>query len=192
MRTVLILGSKGMLGQELVRTFSMTRRRSDELWRGEAGGEITYQVIAWDREEIDATDSVVLREKILEIQPNLILNAIAYNAVDLCETSDEEWTKAKQLNIDLPRNLAMIARELDATLIHYSTDYVFGGEENREKPYTEMDILAPVQRYGQTKFVGEQASLTVGGKVYVVRLSKLFGRAASSVGGKKSFFGMML
>lgn len=166
-----------MLGQELVLAFQ---------------GDEKYQVTAWDREEIDVTDEVMLREKITALRPAIILNAIAYNAVDLCEDDDAEWEKAKQLNVIFPKNLAVLAMELDAVLVQYSTDYVFGGEATRETPYSETAISAPVQRYGQTKADGEQAVLTVGGKVYVVRLSKLFGQPAASAGGKQSFFGMML
>ncbi len=176
-KKVLVLGSMGMLGQELVRVFS---------------AEAHYQVTAWDRDEIDATDGAELRAKFMALGPDVVFNAIAYNAVDLCETSEDEWERAKQLNVELPRNLATFARELGATLVHYSTDYVFGGEAGRAVPYVETDIPAPVQRYGRTKSEGEQAVLTVGGKVYIIRLSKLFGRPAVSTGGKKSFFGMML
>ena len=176
-KKVLILGSKGMLGQELVRVF---------------GADERYKVSAWDREEIDATNIRELSSKIGELQPEIIFNAIAYNAVDLCETSGEELAMAERLNVVLPGDLVTIAKGIDATLVHYSTDYVFGGESGRTTPYTETDIPAPMQRYGQTKADGEQAVLTAGGKVCIVRLSKLFGRPAISSGGKKSFFGMML
>jgi dTDP-4-dehydrorhamnose reductase len=177
MKTVLILGSKGMLGQELVRVF---------------GADDGYVVIGWDREDIDAADAVMLREHVLEIRPDIIFNAIAYNAVDACETEDGEYTKAQALNVAVPENLAVLARELGAILIHYSSDYVFGGDTERVAPYTEGDEAHPVQRYGETKRYGERRVLTVGGKAYVVRLSKLFGKPAVSAGGKKSFFGMML
>ncbi len=166
-----------MLGQELVRVFS-----DDE----------KCHVVGWDQEEIDVTDEARLRSRVLELRPDIILNAIAYNAVDTCETDEAEYAKAIALNVTLPRNLARLARELDAVLVQYSTDYVFGGAVGRTDPYTEDASQEPVQRYGQTKAAGECEVLAVGGKAYVIRLSKLFGKPAASAGGKQSFFGMML
>jgi len=175
MRTVLILGAKGMLGQALVHCY------------GEDEG---YRVIGWDIEDIDVTDFPEAERKIKEVAPAVILNAIAYNAVDQCEEDDDEYRKASLLNAEVPEFLARLAQDMEAAFIHYSTDYVFDGES--ESGYTEDALPYPLSRYGQSKREGEKRVIAVGGVFYIIRLSKLFGRAASSAIAKKSFFEKML
>ncbi len=170
-----------MLGQELVRVFS-----EDE----------DYFVIGLDREEIDVTDLSDMEPKICAIGPDIIVNAAAYNAVDLCEESDEEYAKALKLNAEAPALLSRVAMSQGATFVHYSTDYVFGqgrpdGDEAFEG-FSEQDVPQPVCRYAESKFKGEMAVRTIGGKYYLIRLSKLFGKPATSAVGKKSFFETML
>jgi len=164
----LIIGSKGMLGQELAKVFA----RDD--------------LILWDREDIDITDNQMVDEKIRLLKPDLIINAAAYNAVDEAEEMSE---LAFSVNAGGPRNLAMIAKELLIVFVHYSTDYVFEGE--KEKGYTEEDIPNPVSEYGRSKLAGELAVQEIGGKYYIIRLSRLFGKPALSVGAKKSFVDVM-
>lgn len=194
-KKVLILGAKGMLGQELLRVYSE-----------DAG----YAAIGWDYEDIDVTDFAVAEKKIKEYAPEIILNAIAYNAVDACEESDEEYAKALLLNAGVPKFLAELAKDIDATFVHYSSDYVFDGalEENKMKTgccgggccgggssdpgYDEESLPNPVSRYGESKLQGERAVRAVSGKSYLIRLSKLFGNPALSAIGKKSFFEKML
>lgn len=172
---VLILGAKGMLGQELMRVY-----------REDPG----YEVIGWDRDEIDLADFGVAETKIREYAPDIIVNAVAYNAVDLCEESDEEFAKAMTLNAEVPKFLSKLATEINATWLHYSTDYVFDGKN--EEGYAEDAIPNPISRYGVSKYTGERAVIEGGGKYYIVRLSKLFGKPALSAVGKKSFFEKML
>jgi dTDP-4-dehydrorhamnose reductase len=192
---VLILGSLGMLGQELVRVFS-----SDE----------QYVVTGWDRDDIDVTDFEVFEKKLTELAPNLVLNAVAYNAVDKCEIDDEEYQKALLLNRDVPKKLAELGVKLGYVLVHYSTDYVFDGalETNKAKTgccgggccgagsqevgYNEESLPNPLSRYGESKYFGERAVQAQGGKYYLIRLSKLFGNPAKSAAGKRSFFAVML
>lgn len=164
-----------MLGQELVRVFS----RDDQ-----------YAVTAWDREEIDVTNFDELKARTKELGPDIILNAVAYNAVDLCETDDAEYAKARILNVEVPRKLAQISQEIRATIVHYSTDYVFDGSQ--ESGYDEEAQPQPLSRYGETKRGGEEEVLKSGARVYVIRLSKLFGKPASSAAGKRSFFDVMI
>jgi dTDP-4-dehydrorhamnose reductase len=197
-KKVLIIGSNGMLGQELVSIF-----KSDE----------SYKVTAWDFGNIDITDEVQAKEKIAKLAPDLILNAAAYNAVDLCEKDKAEFAKAKNLNGKAPGYLAKIAKKLDATLVHYSTDYVFSGMPDIPEPagcggscgscslhenfapqigFDEYAIAEPVQNYGKSKLMGEDAVQKNGEKYYIIRLSKLFGKPAKSKTAKKSFFDVML
>lgn len=174
-RKVLILGAKGMLGQELERVYA-----EDE----------GYEVAAWDYGDIDVTDFVAAEKRIRDYAPAVIANAVAYNAVDQCEENEEEYAKAMKLNAEVPGFLARLAKDLDATLIHYSSDYIFDGES--EEGYAEDALPHPLSKYGMSKWEGEKRVVAEGGKYYVVRLSKLFGKPASSATGKKSFFEKML
>ena len=176
MAKILILGAKGNLGQELVKVFT-------------AGNEI----ISWDRGEIDISDRELILKKIADLKPELIINAAAYNAVDKCEVSDEEYDLAKKVNIDGPKFLAEACLKIGATLIHYSTDYVFEGAE--KSGYKETDEPRPINRYGKTKFHGETRLLELSGsglKWYLIRTSKLFGPKGESEITKPSFFDIMI
>ncbi len=172
---VLILGSKGMLGQELLRVY-----------REDPG----YETVGWDAEDIDLVDFGMAEEKIRAYAPEIIVNAVAYNAVDLCEESTEEFKKAMTLNAEMPGFLARLAREMDATLVQYSSDYVFDGMN--EDGYAEDALPNPISNYGRSKWAGEKQVASQGGKYYIIRLSKLFGKPATSAVGKKSFFEKML
>lgn len=174
-KRVLILGAKGMLGQELVSVFFL---------------DAEYEVVGWDYEDIDVTDFKEAKKKVMTFAPNIIVNAVAYNAVDQCEESEEEYAKALLLNAEVPKFLASLAKELRATLVHYSTDYVFDG--TNEAGYAEDAEPNPISRYGMSKREGEKNVLATEGKNYVIRLSKLFGKPAISAIGKKSFFEKML
>lgn len=174
-KKILVLGAKGMLGQELVRVF---------------GADGSHGVVGWDAEDADVTDFAVAERKIREEAPTVILNAVAYNAVDRCEESDEEYRKAMSLNAEAPGFLARLARDLGATIVHYSSDYVFDGE--REDGYAEDATPHPLSKYGESKRGGEKNVMAEGGNFYVIRLSKLFGKPATSAQGKRSFFEKML
>jgi dTDP-4-dehydrorhamnose reductase len=174
---VLILGAKGMLGQELVRAFS-----SDD----------QYVVFGWDREEIDVTNTTEAEFKIQALSPQILINAVAYNAVDACEENDEEYAKALAINGDAPTLLARVAMSIGATFVHYSTDYVFGDAASDGIGFAENAEPQPNCRYAESKLIGEKAVRLIGGKYYVIRLSKLFGKPALSETGKKSFFEVML
>ncbi len=174
---ILILGAKGNLGQQLIKVF--TQPEND--------------VIAWDREEIDITDRELILKKVDEIKPEAIINAAAYNSVDKCEASDEEYESAKKVNIDGPKFLAEASLKVGATLVHYSTNYVFDGE--KKEGYVENDEPKPINRYGKTKFHGEKRILEQSGsglKWYLIRTSKLFGPKSESQFTKTSFFDTML
>ncbi len=179
MKKVLILGAKGNLGTQLVKVFN-----SD------------YKVIAWDKEDLDFLDFEKLVEKIKTEKPEIIINAVAYNNVDACEEKKEEFELAYKLNRDLPKNLAEIASELNLKLVHFSTDYVFGGEADR-KFYDEKDSPSPLQKYGETKLAGEKeiARIKLKNKklnYFIIRTSKLFGPKGESEFAKPSFFDVML
>lgn len=176
MQKIIIFGSQGNLGTQLVKVFTHD-----------------YEVIAWDKKEIDITDETLISKKINEIKPAIIINAAAYNNVDKCEDSDAEYELAKKVNIDGPKFIARACLKIGAIFIHYSTDYVFSGDE--KQGYNELSEPKPINRYGKTKFHGEKRILELNGqglKYYLIRTSKLFGPKADSPAAKPSFFDMML
>ena len=227
MQKILILGAKGMLGSELLGLYKKAEkppkdsRDLESLTPFMQGVEKEeYEVVAWDIDDVDVRDFENLKAKIGEVWPDVIYNAVAYNAVDSCEDDNEEYEKAKVLNTELPGELAKIAKNLDAIFVHYSSDYVFDGErpvysggqraphccgsgcdgcpyEGREATvlywqYMEGDQPKPLNRYGWTKYKGERAVEEYGEKFYIIRLSKLFGGSGKNALSKKSFFDVML
>ncbi len=183
---VLIIGNKGMLGQALFQVFLKAKQN--------------YEVIGWDLPEIDIVEKSQLEEKITGLKPQIIINAAAYNAVDRCEEEEAEFEKAKKLNALAPGYLAVIAKEMKAVFVHFSTDYVFGGVPPKEhvfgyekaRGFKEDDQPSPLQKYGWTKLWGEEKVQSVGGQYFIIRTQRLFGRAGSSILAKKSFFEKML
>lgn len=164
---ILIIGSRGMLGQALVAEF-----KSD------------HDVIAWDREDVDIIKEQDLRFKIYDLRPQLAINAAAYTDVDGAEKNSEI---ASRINGDAVGQIAKICRGLDIPFVHFSTEYVFDGE-NKEG-YKEDDEPHPISAYGRSKYLGEQELRKNCEKFYLIRLSRLFGREGA---GKRSFVKMML
>ena len=151
---ILILGAHGMLGRELLEVFQ------------------NYNPIGWDKDEIDITDNLQVKQKISELKPEVVINAAAYTDVDDCEKNKE---LALKVNGNAVGYLAEICKEINAVLIHYSTDYVFYGDN--EKGYNETDEPAnPVNVYGQSKLLGEKLLREKSNKYYLIRTSWLFGR----------------
>ncbi len=202
-KKLLILGSQGMLGQELTKLFAL---------------DVAYAVTAWDREDVDMTDFAVFGARLTQERPDIVINAVAYNAVDACEKDDVEYAKALLLNRDVPDFLAKKSAELGFLLTHYSTDCVFDGalEETPTKAgccgggccgnnaakspnstaeklgYAEGALPNPISRYGESKYAGERAVQEHAERHYLIRLSRLFGKPGVSSEAKRSFFEIML
>jgi dTDP-4-dehydrorhamnose reductase len=182
---VLILGARGNLGGQLVKVFS----------------ESGYEVIGQDK-EVDITDKELIFKKVGEVKPAIVINAAAYNAVDKCEENEDEFFLAQKLNVDAVEYLADATLAVGAILVHYSTDYVFGGvNEEKIKPvkanggFYEDDEPAPVNKYAETKLAGEKKIIERSRKGlhwYLIRTSKLFGPRGQSRLVKPSFFDIML
>lgn len=134
MTRVLLIGRAGQVGQELQKTLAPL-------------GE----VIGFGREELDLTEPEQIRQMIRSTQPNLVVNAAAYTAVDKAET---EVDLAYAINRDAPAAMAESAQQMGIPLIHISTDYVFDG--NQSTPYLETDKPNPMGVYGQSKLAGEE------------------------------------
>lgn len=105
-----------------------------------------------------------------EVKPYAIINCAAFTAVDKCETEED---LAFKINAIGPRNLAIAAADVDAKLIHVSTDYVFAGDA--ESPYYESDVPAPQSAYGRTKLAGEEFVKLFAKKFFIVRTAWLYG-----------------
>lgn len=173
---ILILGGQGNLGSQLTKLFS------DD-----------YETVSLDRGDLDVLDFAALSAKIRELKPELIINTVAYNAVDKCEDKDA-YIDARKLNADLPKILADLALEIEAVLVHYSSDYVFNGTEQKQS-FAEDETPNPINKYGESKFQGEnevRRRAGLGLKYYLIRTSKLFGPAGTSPNAKPSFFDIML
>lgn len=127
------------------------------------------EVIAFGRQELDVSNLKQVQNTLLEIQPNLIVNASAYTEVDRAEKEPE---KAMRVNAEAPGIMAETARSLNATFIHYSTDYVFDGNQN--KPYTENDNTNPLNIYGKSKLAGEKNIEQAGGAFLILRTSWVY------------------
>lgn len=125
----------------------------------------------WDVGDCDITDFVSTEERIRALAPMLIINAAAYTAVDKAES---EEVLATRINGDAVGNLARVARAIKATIIHYSTDYVFNGENT--KGYSEDDLLDPVNAYGRSKAEGERQLQAQAEWFYLIRTSWLYGK----------------
>lgn len=174
MKKILIIGAKGMLGQALEKVFSSS---------------LDYAVTSWDKDSIDIANETQVETLILEEQPEVIINCAALNKVDLIENDEQIFEQAKKINGFGPKYLAQVAKKIDAVFVQYVTDYVFDGEKGE---YVETDETNPISKYGISKELGEKNVQKIGGKYYLIRISKLFGEPGSSEGAKSSFFQLML
>ena len=133
MSKILLTGITGQVGQELQQTLTSL-------------GE----VIGVGRQELDLSQPEQIKQQIATIKPDLIVNAGAYTAVDKAENESE---LAMAINANAPKAMAQAAQELNATLVHISTDYVFNGRNYT--PYLETDPTDPLGVYGSSKLLGE-------------------------------------
>ncbi len=145
--------------------------------RGQLAGAIieaykdSAQVLAYSREALDIADFDAVLSRVHADIPDVIINCAAYTNVDGAE---DEADKALTANAFAVRVLARAAQEVGATLVHYSTDFVFDGKTSR--PYTENDVPNPQSAYGQSKLLGEWFALEAP-RAFVLRVESLFGGA---------------
>ncbi len=142
---------------------------------GQLGGELVSalqplgMVVGTDRAKLDLADSDAIRQVIRALQPDVIVNAAAYTAVDKAES---EQQLALRINGVAPGVMAEEAKQLGALLVHYSTDYVFDGD--KRSPYTEDDMPRPLNVYGHTKLEGESRIAAAGCRALVLRTSWVY------------------
>jgi dTDP-4-dehydrorhamnose reductase len=145
------------------------------------------QVAGLSRSECDLTRPDETRAKLTALRPDMVFNCSAYNFVDRAESEPEAAFAVNGWGV---RHLAMICRDLDCILVHYSTNYVFGLDVQRSTPYFETDIPGPINAYGVGKLAGEYFVRAICPKHFVIRTAALFGLGA--IGGKGNFVELML
>ncbi len=156
---ILVTGANGQLGTDLVKVLK------------------DHEVAALTHAHADLADFNTLKEVCFKHRPDVIINTAAYVRVDDCETYPDLAYKVNALGA---RNMAVIAEDLGAKLVHLSTDYVFGGDTDRNTPYTEFDTPSPINVYGKSKLAGEDFVRHLCRRHFIVRASGLFGVAGSS------------
>jgi dTDP-4-dehydrorhamnose reductase len=149
---ILLTGKTGQLGSELGRLLPTL-------------GE----VIAPERNELDLREPEQICKIMRNANPQLVVNAAAYTAVDAAETDE---ANALAVNAEAPRVLAEEAKKLGAMLVHFSTDYIFDGSKNA--PYVETDPPNPLNAYGRTKLAGEETIRNSGAAHLIFRTSWVY------------------
>jgi dTDP-4-dehydrorhamnose reductase len=151
---IVLLGSAGQLGIELAREFE--RRQ--------------WTALRFDRTSLDITDAASVEAAIAQADPQTVVNAAAYNQVDLAESEPQVAYQANALGV---RNLALACRQTGAQLVHYSTDYVFDGRKGA--PYVETDPTHPLGAYAVSKLAGELYAQAYLDNALIIRTSGVFG-----------------
>lgn len=165
---ILVIGANGQLGTDLMRVLA------------------DQEVVGLTHSQIEITQPQSVREALGHHRPQLVINTAAYNQVDDCELYPQE---ALLVNAVGAFHLAAACREQGATLVHFSTDYVFDGAQ--AEPYTEEDHPNPINAYGVSKLAGEYFVRYLLERHFIIRTSGLYGKAGSrSKGG--NFVEMML
>jgi dTDP-4-dehydrorhamnose reductase len=153
-KRAVVLGNLGQLGVEL----------SAELERR------GYEVFGSDRAQLDITERSLVEQHLAEVDPQVVINAAAHNQVDVAE---EEPAAAYLVNALAVRNVALACRQVNARLVHYSTDYVFDGRAGR--PYREDDLPHPLGAYAVSKLAGELYAQAYLESPLIIRTSGVFG-----------------
>jgi dTDP-4-dehydrorhamnose reductase len=153
---IALLGANGQLGQDLQRALH------------------SHNISALTRKDFDVTDHKRTRAALSEIGPDVVLNTTAYHRVDDCE---EQAELAYAVNALAVLNLIRVANEIDAVLVHISTDYVFDG--NSQQPYSEGSDPFPLSVYGNSKLAGEFLVRTTARRYFLIRTCGLYGAAGS-------------
>ena len=167
---VVLIGAAGQLGSDLDRTF-----------------DLDGELVALKHQDLDLLDATRVGTLLAELRPTHVVNTAAYNRVDQAEADRDA---AFALNARAVGDLAAVCQRLGATLVHFSTDYVFDGR--RSTPYLESDAPNPLSVYGESKLAGERLALERCERARVFRVCGLYGVARSSGKGGTNFVETML
>src|SRR3954463_3771067 len=159
-----VLGAAGQLGRDLC-------------------PRLPGDVVPLDRTRADLTDAEQIRATLADVRPDVVVNCAAYNFVDKAESEPDAAFAANAWGV---RELARTCARLECTLIHFSTDYVFGLDAARSTPFREWDAPGPVSIYGLSKLCGEYAARAECPRHVVIRTCGLYGVWGS--GGKGGNF----
>lgn len=151
MKKIIITGATGMLGTAITNALQ------------------GHDLYGYSSKELDITCSFKLDQIVKSIKPDYIINCAAYTAVDLAETDQE---KAFKINALAVQKMAQVANQYQATLIHFSTDYVFNGTATQ--PYLPLQETDPINVYGASKLAGEKSIAQFNGRHYIFRISWLY------------------
>jgi len=153
-KKIALIGADGQLGSELVKVLD------------------DQEIYSFYYPEFDVTDAAKTSNAIRSLSPDMIINTAAYHRVDECEDNPEESFAVNTIAV---RELASLCRDMDATLVHFSTDYVFDGQ--KQTPYIEDDLPNPLNLYAVSKLAGEYFVQNIPKKYFLVRTCGLFGEA---------------
>jgi len=155
MKKILLIGKSGQLGSEIIKDASI----------------FGFEIFSFNKEDLNVTNKLQIKEKIKEIKPDILINTSAYHVVSMCEKNP---LAAMAVNFIAVRDLAIICKENNVIFVTYSTDYVFDGEKGT--PYEENDIPNPLQIYGISKLAGEYAALNSYSEgIFIIRTCGLYG-----------------
>jgi len=160
---ILLIGADGQVGWELRRTLATL------------GDVVAASLDGATGPRVDLSDPCSLSRVVQESDPNAVVNAAAYTAVDRAESEGE---LARRINAEAPGMLGGLLRDKGVPIIHYSTDFVFSGET--KCPYRENDEPGPLNVYGKTKLGGEQSLVASGANAIVLRTSWVYGVRGSN------------
>ena len=160
MKKILVTGCNGQLGRAIRQEYKGEDVSFINTDVAEGEGIVTLDIT-----DVNAVLALVRAER-----PDVIINCAAHTNVDACE---KQWDLAYKINAIGPRNLSIAASEVNAKMIHVSTDYVFEG--NGQKPYTEFDMPNPVSAYGKTKLEGERFVQQFADRYFILRTAWLYG-----------------
>lgn len=155
-KTIALIGADGQLGTDLALNFKKKN--------------IPFHPLYYP--QFDITKPKEVKRKLFSLKPQIVINTAAYHRVDECEDYPE---KAFLVNAFAVRQLAFICQELGATLVHFSTDYVFDGQKNT--PYIEEDCPRPLSVYAASKLAGEYFVTAILEHYFIIRTCGLYGVA---------------
>lgn len=172
MEKIAIIGANGQIGHELIKTLK------DQ-----------YELFSFTHENLKIEDYNSVNKLLTEIKPNFVINTAAYHNLALCEENPQI---AFLVNATAVKYLVEICNKIDSTLIHFSTSYVFGMDNQRDHPYNELDVPGPVQMYGISKLAGELIIKLYSNKYYCLRTAGVYGIKGAKSKEYPNFVEMMI